>query len=278
MIIQILTCFPFFFASIYSQKTISISEYANMVGNMNVEMQRIQTLNKNGANFCYNTELTEAFLEQCRSDETCNHVLEVGCAFGIKSAQIVQTGVHLVANDIDARHIEIAKNAFSKLAKQNSNFANATFHVGNIAKAKLENLGNKKFDAILAESVLHFMRPEEIRMALHQFNEMLSEQGKLYLTIFSPFTGGFIEAFLKNKEAKLEWPGFFEDPAIISPILINSAKPYHVFDDETLARELNLAGFKIINMKYIEKQYSEEKFKVDGRDWLIAIAERSVSN
>ncbi len=47
---------------------------------------------------CCTTELTDAFLENCRD---CFYVLEVGCAYGIKAYQIVQTGVFLTANDLD---------------------------------------------------------------------------------------------------------------------------------------------------------------------------------
>jgi len=59
-----------------AQATVSLEKYAEMVGNVDPKTRRIHTLNNNGSQMCFSTELTEAFLEHCR-DPNCTYVLEV---------------------------------------------------------------------------------------------------------------------------------------------------------------------------------------------------------
>ena len=250
-----------------AQATISLEEYAQMVGNVDPKTRRIHTLNDNGSAMCFTTELTEAFLEHCRASN-CTYVLEVGCAYGIKASQIVQTGVFLVANDIDSRHLKIMKDIFDQLAQTCPDFNNARYIAGNFATLSEEQIGNKKYDAILCESVLHFMSPEELRKTLNIFNKSLNRDGKIYITIASPYIQPFKETFEINKASGIEWPGIFKDPEGVSPIV------YNIIDEDILVRELKDAGFKVSKSKYIQKPSLEKEYQNDGRDWLIAIAEK----
>lgn len=246
--------------------SLSLQEYAEMVGNVDPVIHRIRTLNRTGCAMCYSTELTEAFLDNCKSPN-CTRVLEVGCAYGIKSSQIVQTGVFLVANDIDPGHLSIMKNTFDALAETDSHFKNIEYLLGDISALGQEEIGIEKYDAILCESVLHFMHPHEVRAALKAMYESLKPGGKIYFTVMSRYLKKYNEAFESNKEQGLDWPGYFaEDRGIYGP--------YNVFDEEVLTRELTLAGFNVLKTKYISKPFLEEEYQNDGRDWVIAIAKK----
>jgi SAM-dependent methyltransferase len=248
--------------------TISLEDYAAMVGNVDPKTNRIATLNDNGAQMCFTTEITEAFLEHCLGPN-CTYVLEIGCAYGVKASQIVQTGVFLVANDIDPRHLNIMKECFDQLSKTSPDFKNVRYIEGNFATVNQEQIGTRKYDAILCESVLHFMRPEEVRQTLNIFNTSLNKGGKVYITVVSHYLQPFRETFEANKTNGMEWPGLFEDLEGISPVI------YNVVDEEILARELKNAGFKIVTLKYIPKPLLEKEYQHNNRDWLIAIAEKT---
>lgn len=252
---------------VVAQPAVSLEEYAKMIGNVDPTTHRIHTLNNNGSAMCFTTELTEAFLEHCRSPN-CTNVLEVGCAYGVKASQIVQTGVFLVANDLDARHLDIMKETFTQLSGTHLDFNHVRYIAGNFAALNDEQVGYNKYNAILCESVLHFMSPEELRKTLNIFASSLNSSGRVYITVLSPYLQAFRETFELNKAKRLEWPGIFEDPKGISPIV------YNVIDEEILIRELNLAGFKVVQSKYISKPSLEQEYQYDGRDWLIAIAEK----
>lgn len=247
--------------------SISMAKYSEMVGGVDSSIDRIRTLNRAGCAMCYSTELTEAFLDYCKSPN-CKRVLEVGCAYGIKSSQIVQTGVFLVANDIESGHLSIIKNTFDSLAETDSDFKNINYLLGDIAALSQEEIGIEEYDAILCESVLHFMHPHEIRAALRAMYESLKPGGKIYFTVMSRYLKRYSDAFEDSKAQGLEWPGYFaEDRGIYGP--------YNVFDEEILNRELTLAGFNVLKSKYISKPLLEEEYQNDGRDWVIAIAEKS---
>ncbi len=247
---------------------ISLEEYAEKLENIDLVTHRIHTLNQTGSAMCFSTELTEAFLEHCQ-ESLCTSVLEVGCAFGIKASQIVQTGVFLTANDIEPRHLEIMKTTFSELAKNNPFFANVEYLPGDIAAFKQENLGDQKYDAVLCESVLHFLYPEEFRRALGLLFTSLKPGGKIYLTVLSGYLEDFRAVFEKNKLEGLEWPGLFKN-------CFNPRIPYHVFDLDTLVRELEHVGFSIQLCKYIPKSFLEKEYQYDERDWVIAIAKKPI--
>lgn len=264
---------PFHLFALDTFPIISLEEYSKKVGEIDPVTQSIVTLNMNGASFCYATELTEAFFDYCKTPD-CTYVLEVGAAFGIKTSQIVQTNTFVVANDIEPRHLEIMKDTFMQLAVKAPCFHNVNYVVGNIIDLGEQELGSRKFDAILCESVLHFMRPEAMRKTLSHFYTHLKEGGRLFLTVCTPFIQGFCRIYENNKLIDAEWPGFAEDPEALDSTLLYVHKPFHSMDQETLIRELALAGFSVVSSKYISKSYRHPELQYEGRDWLIAIAEK----
>jgi hypothetical protein len=74
--------------------------------------------------------------------------------------------------------------------------------------------------------------------------------------------------WITNRGNGVEWPGIFPDPAGISPVV------YNIVDEEMLIEELHRAGFKVLKSKYIQKPFLENEHQYDGRDWLIAIAQK----
>jgi SAM-dependent methyltransferase len=253
------------FSHFIAYGAVSIEEYAKLVGNINPTRHRIPTLNRYGAAMCFSNELTDAFLEHCR-DPHCKRVLEVGCAYGIKSSQIVQTGVFLVANDIDPRHLTMMKDIFEGLSRNNPHFHNVEYLLGDIASLRQEEVGIEKYDAILCENVLHFMCPHELRDTLASLYGSLIPGGRIYIAVTSCFLEKYRDIFEDNKAKGMEWPGIFEDPKGIR-------RPFHVFDEDTLNRELKRAGFTILTSKCITNSTLDKKYQ-DIHNRVIAIAQK----
>jgi len=111
------------------------------------------------------------------------------------------------------------------------------------------------------------MCPHEIRAALRAMHESLKPGGKIYITVMSAYLRNFKDAFESNKKQGTQWPGFFAEARGIDG-------PYNIFDEEILTRELVLAGFNMLKSKYISKPFLEEECQNDGRDWVIAIAQK----
>ena len=261
--IMMIICMSFFHLIAYG--TVSIEEYAKIVGNINPARHRIPTLNKYGAAMCFSNELTDAFLEHC-SDPYCKRVLEVGCAYGIKSSQIVQTGVFLVVNDIDPRHLTMMKDIFEELSRNNPHFKNVEYLLGDIAALRQEEVGIEKYDAILCENVLHFLSPHELRNALASLYGSLIPGGRIYISVISCYLEKYRDLFENNKAKGMEWPGIFEDPKGIR-------RSFHVFDEDTLNRELKRAGFTVLISKYITNSILDKKYQ-DVHNRVIAIAKK----
>lgn len=253
------------FSHLIAFEAVSIEEYAKIVGNINPARHRIPTLNKYGAAMCFSNELTDAFLEHCK-DPHSKRVLEVGCAYGIKSSQIVQAGVFLVANDIDPRHLTMMKDIFEELSRNNPHFKNVEYLLGDIAALSQEKVGIEKYDAILCENVLHFLYPHEVRNALASLYGSLIPGGRIYISVTSCYLDKYRDVFENNKAKGMEWSGIFEDPK-------GFRRPFHVFDEDTLNRELKRAGFTILTSKYITNSILDKKYQ-DVHNRVIAIAKK----
>lgn len=252
---------------------IDMETYSREVGEVNQDRQNITTLNKMGSAYCFTTELTDRFLEYCLENPD-SQVLEIGCAYGIKSSQIVQTGVHLVANDIDEDHLKIMQLAFANFSKSNPQFANVDFFQGNIVNLPLECFNGAKFDAILIESVLHFLTPDEIQITLGKLNDLLKDNGRVYILTSSPYLKYLYDQYVINIELGQSWPGFFEDPQSISEGAARLRKPYHCLDEQTLGDALVATGFEIMDSKYISRPHHERDLAMDGREGLMMIAKK----
>ncbi len=252
---------------------VTTKEYCELIGSVDEVRHRIPTLNQYGSNYCFNTELTDAFLEYCRKAHPA-HALEVGAAFGIKSQQIVQTNTQLAINDLETRHLEIIQKAFQTLSNKNSLFLNASFHPGSYLNLKLPSL----YNAILIESVIHFLTPDETTAVAEKLYQDLEPQGRVFIMVSSPFLKIVHEIYEKRKRENDPWPGFFPDPEEVDLLLARLHKPYHFFDHETLCNVFLKAGFKIIEARYIALPHKEYDLKWDGREGLMIIAEKSGSS
>lgn len=254
--------------------TVSIQEYSEKIGSINPTRQSIRTLNHFGSAYCYENELTTAFLDFCREGREPKHVLEIGAGYGIKSSQIVQTGASLVINELSSEQLKCIKSAFQTFTLRDVRFGKCLMTEGSFIEKDLQELGGKPFDAILIESVLHFYDPETVVKALKRLHTFLKPRGRVYLLVSSPYLKYLYKAYEANRSQSSLWPGYFEDPESIDPNNRRLHKPYHVFDKETLQRELNLAGFSILVSKYIPRPHNEIDMALDNREGLIVVAEK----
>jgi 2-polyprenyl-3-methyl-5-hydroxy-6-metoxy-1,4-benzoquinol methylase len=265
----------FFFCNLSANETVSIQDYCELLNSIDPIRQRVLTLNNFGANYCFTTELTEAFLNECQNAPEPLHVLEIGAAYGIKSSQIVQTPASFVINDIEPKHLEIIQDNFKVLISKNSNFSKPQFCPGSYLKTSLSDLGDKKFDAILIESVIHFYTPEQTVQMIEKLYNDLNEGGKVFIMVSSPFLRYIHEVYATRKEKGEEWPGYFADlETEVNELFARLHKPYHTFDQETLTNVLVNAGFEILEAHYTALPHHEYQMALDGREGLMIIAKK----
>ncbi len=254
-------------------EALTMRDYGLQVGAINPERHAIKTLNKMGCTYCFCTDLTKSFLDFCHTRPP-KHVLEIGCCFGLKTALIAHSPASVVALDLDKGHVAAAQKQFQSLAESHPKFGDVLFVQGSFLDKDLESVGGQPFDAVMIESVLHFLSPEEVRQGLQRLHSFLKPGGKLYITVSSPYLKYLAEAYEENKAHGSEWPGFFPDPEKVHPVCGFLRKPYHTFDQATLERELKAQGFSIMTSLYMDKPHHETDLALDGREGLMIIAEK----
>lgn len=236
------------------------------------QQEKIRTLNDYGFAYTFNSPLTELFLAQCGQLGRSGRVLEIGCAYGLKSLQIATCGVELTALDLDPRHIAFAQEHYNNLLEAGHCLGKARFLSGNFLDIEVETLGASSFDLISMESVLHFFNPKEVGEALHKIKKVLKPGGLLFLSASSPYLKHFAPLYEEAKARGEPWPGFFNEPGNVHPIDRRLHAPYHTFDIETLQRALTEAGLLPLDIHYVPLLHHELDMALDGREGIVAIA------
>jgi SAM-dependent methyltransferase len=160
------------------------------------------TLNGMGYVFHTASPVAKAFLEEeCKPG---NVVIEIGAGFSNIPAEALKRGVsQYVANDISHDHLQILLHNVGKstdtCVHQNLILLNAE------APSELP-APDQKYDAILANLVIHFMTPQEIQQFILWAKSSLKNGGKMYVATASPYSKLYSKLLpeYKNRLAKGE--------------------------------------------------------------------------
>lgn len=163
-------------------------------------------------------------------------VLDIGCAYGIATIAALEHGAKVFAVDLEQKHLDILEQ------RVDEKFRDRLF----LKQAKLPNVDFKdgQFSAIHASRVIHFLRPEEVRLTLQNMYRWLKPGGKIFLSTDSPYFGYWQSKASEYEQRKRDgdaWPGFIENVAdhfdladvVGGPSLINALDP-DVFERECL--------------------------------------------
>lgn len=174
-----------------------------------LEGNKSHTLNGTGYVFFTPSQISREFLEiECTSGK---RVLEIGAGFGDLPIEALKRGCsEYYANDISKDHLKILfHKAQQQVPDKLENLKIISGKVPDILKRI-----DKKFDAIIADKVIHFFTPTEIIEFLELAKTLLRKNGKLYITTASPYSKRYNrirDDYLSRKKQGDDFPGYFTD-------------------------------------------------------------------
>ncbi|MBU2037196.1 class I SAM-dependent methyltransferase [Patescibacteria group bacterium] len=170
------------------------------------------------------------------------NALDLGCGNGGHSIFLAQKGFLVDSVDSSPKALE----ALEKRIKEKA-VSRITVISANIAQFAVD----KKYDLIMAASSLHFFQLQTIRDILARIKNWLTDDGILFLRIFSNKDDEFIKYI---KEGRQSAPN-----EIISP---RTPKSIHYFSQDEV-KEL-VRGFEIIKLEEVKKFADHQP---DGPHW-----------
>ncbi|MDR1488414.1 MAG: class I SAM-dependent methyltransferase [Holosporales bacterium] len=177
-----------------------------------ISQTRSPTLNGNGYVFFVPTPVAEEFLKK----ECCfgKRVIDVGVGFSNIPIKGIENGVsEYVANDISEDHLKIlVKRTISALGEEK--LSNLKMLCGRAPEVLTKLSG--KYDAILADKVIHFFTPDEVKSFIGWAKSALTKKGRIYVTAVSIYSGlgrndVYKKQYLQNLKDGKEFPGYFSD-------------------------------------------------------------------
>lgn len=173
-----------------------------------IEGNKSLTLNGMGYVFFTISPLSQLFLDEVKDQR----VLEIGAGYNDIPMQALKNGVsEYIANDLSPEHLEILyKKAAANI--QANELSRLKLVAGKAPQILKELEG--KFDAIIANLVMHFFTPQEIKEFIESCKAMLKTGGKIYISVASPCSrvfAGVNEAYQQRKAKGEEFPGYFTD-------------------------------------------------------------------
>ena len=174
----------------------------------------------------------------------CGHdVLDMGCAYGVATREVLERGGSVTACDMEAGHVEILEREMPAELRGRLRTA-----VGELPDAEFPD---GAFGAILCSRVVHFLTGEQIRTSLKKMHRWLKPGGRLFVIADTPYTGFWFSTapeYERRKAAGEEWPGYIDD---VAPLLSREELPEGMFrflnplDPEILRRECERAVFVV---------------------------------
>jgi SAM-dependent methyltransferase len=232
----------------------------------------IPTLNKMGYVTQNIDEYSQAFVEYAAS--ACGSVLDIGAAYGNISLLALAKGAHVIANDLDLRHLEILESRVDKDSLKRLQLLPGRF-------PHEISFPDNSLGAILISQVLHFFINEELYQAVKKIYQWLKPNAKVFVVAGTPYIGiyrDFIPLFEQRKKERSSCPGLIENISVYKHTRVGDLpKSLNFFDDEIL-RDLFLnEGFIIEKVSMFTHKRLPKDIKLDGRESVGLIAIKPLS-
>jgi len=232
----------------------------------------IPTLDKQGAIWLYVDEVTQAYLDFTRL--TRGVVLEIAAGYGHVVIKALEAGAASVyANEIDPGQLAIIR------SRVPAAFANRLVCCPGAFPEQVE-CPQATFDSIYNARLFHFFSGDRIRTSLAAMYRWLKPGGRVFLvsdavyrTIFKPL----IPVYERQVADRAEWPGFIEDVRGCIPQYLNPEtfpKTMNFMDPTVFARELERAGFRVVEAGFYPYIGNFALGRLDGREIAAAIGEK----
>lgn len=227
------------------------------------------TLNGMGYVFFGASPICQKFLDDCIEGKV---VLDIGCGFSdIPLLALKKSITKYVANDLCLEHLDLLQQKI--VSSYGNNFTAKLSLLHGKAPDVFKNIEDK-FNAILADKVVHFLSPKEIDEFIISSKNLLAKDGKMYVTTASPYSVRYktiLKEYLIKKANGDKFAGYFTDimdRLNLSEQVQQNYQLYTVPNAMTLFDRENLVAlFEGYNMKVV-KSYSFKIPTVDQQEWL----------
>ena len=195
------------------------------------------------------------------SSKTNGWVLDVGSAFGLVALAALEKGAKVVCNDLSKDHLAFVES-------KATNLDNLYLLCGDFLALEYE----KTFKAIHISRVIHFLEPKLVEKAFELFKKILDEDGKVFLTVETPYLKNwqsFIPVFEHQKAENIEYAGFIDEPNKYESSGYHENLPKHInFFDMTLLKQLaDKHGYFVESIEYIDRKGCfPQDLLLDGRE------------
>lgn len=229
----------------------------------------VKTLNRTGYTSTKLNKFTLKFLTYLENLERCR-VLEIGAAVGFVAKEALSRGAEFTANDIDSRHLNLLQDRIPERLQQKLKILKGRF-------PEELDFSPCQFDVVIAFQVFHFLTGEEIGFGLKKIHKWLKPNGKLFLTMGTPYVQSikkYIPVFKEKKEKGAPWPGFFQlkDYCDDFECLDDNPEEINFVDKEILGRALREADFYIEEIEEFNREDFSETLSLDGKECVGAVA------
>lgn len=230
----------------------------------------VKTLNSMGYMTSGLDRFSQAFVEF--APKVPGQSLDIGAAYGVASIAALANGASVVANDIDARHLEILRERTPREHQSKLSLAPGDFPDGlDFAPGSL--------GAVLICRVMHFFDGPKIERAAAKVMTWLAPGGKVFVVGETPFIGtarAFFPTYEERVKAGDPWPGYIKDMvALFDPARAKQLPPsMHLLDEPTLRRVFTKAGFEIERAALFPRPEFPPDIQLDGRESVGLIARK----
>ena len=205
------------------------------------ERGMIPTLNNKGFMSIALDPVSTAFTKY--AGETNGWSLDLGCAYGIATLAALDRGAHIIACDMEPRHLQVLLSKVHGSAKERVH--------GLVAKMPQIAFQANSYDAVLCSRALHFLTGNDVEATVSAIADWLKPGGKVFLVVDTPYTGFWAKGAARYEEKKANgehWPGFIPDVRIYlsdKAQTKNAARYLNPMDPDILARVSVNAGLLV---------------------------------
>lgn len=229
----------------------------------------VPTLNRMGYMSPALDEIQAAFVNYCTNNTTGNF-LDIGCGFGVATLPVVNQERHVVACDLEKKHLDVLKTNVPQ--DKQSFLTSMTGHFPNDI-----TFPENTFEGVNFSMVLHFLPPQTIKKALQEIFKSLKPGGRLFMTTSSPYQR-VLSSFLPLYEKKRfieEWPGYIPDIGQYVPHRAHLLpKENIVFCINELRRLVSKFGFHILETTFFSRDGIPPDLRLEGREYSGIICEK----
>ncbi|MBM3737382.1 MAG: class I SAM-dependent methyltransferase [Acidobacteria bacterium] len=210
--------------------------------------------------------LSQCFADYCAAGGCGREspAVDLGAAYGAAALAALDAGAWLIANDLDATHLEELVRRAPESARDR-----LTVRVGRFPEA-LE-FGPGSLGAVHASNVFHFLTGNQIRLGLTQIARWLRPGGRLFIQAATPYQAPFT-AFISEYETRAargdRWPGWVERISEFSSHrqLGQMPRSVHLLTAPLLAARVEDAGLVVERAWHFRRPDLPRSLWLDGRE------------